>query len=85
MSWELRLYRLRMVVLDDVQARMRAAWEARDLRGIAEQHCERAWVEMALRDLWKQGSERWKVWDAYMRADVERAELMAGLPAGRAA
>lgn len=71
-------YRLLMAVLDDVQERLRAALAAGDLHRYAEELCERAWVELHVRDMWRPGSYSWHRWDGYVRADWARAVRAGG-------
>jgi len=76
MTWELRIYLLRLAVLDDVDRRLRAAQVAGDLYGQGVELAERAWVQMHLRDMWTHGSERWCAWNGWMRRDVARAAAL---------
>lgn len=71
------LYRLRLRVLEDVEARVASAEARQDRRAYAAELCERAWAAMGLRDLFEIGSEPRARWDHIMRRDLRRAQQMA--------
>ncbi len=63
---------------DRVSEQISEAMADHDPRRVAELRCERAWVQLHLRDLWGPWHREYQRWDYWMRDDVAAAQRVAG-------
>ena len=72
-------------LIEDETAAIKAAARTCEWYAYGVHLCERAWLEMRLRDVWQRDTERFSVWQEYMNSDLDAARsAMERMRAGAA-